>query len=716
MYTNGGAEKTWRLLENAIHEINNDNSSGLSFEELHRNAYNMVVNKYGDRLYSGLEKTSREHLVLVVEKIEALHGESMLKCLRNEYERHKKSFGIIREIFMHLDRVNAKNRSKRSVYELSMDLWRECVVRREAINSGMIHTLLQMIENERDGDLTDTTLVKDIVFMLVNLGAPVYIRDFETPFLEATETYYEKEAALCIEKLNCPEYLCHSERRLKEESDRATAYLHISTAPKLSKAVEGKLVACHSQTLITSESGAINILENNDYDNLLRMYKLFIRVGCQDVLRKAIAGHVNQLGTNIVQDSQKSNDANSFVRSLLEIRGKYDTVLQQGLNGDRSFANAINQSFESFVNRNPRSPEYISLFMDEKLRKGSKGLTEEEAESALDKSITIFRYLSEKDVFEKYYKQHLAKRLLNGKSSSDDAERMLLGKLKVECGYQFTSKLESMFNDIRTSRETMSQFKAWLEDHQIGLGVDLSVQVLTTGAWPSGSTSKQTFNLPRELQTCCEEFNTFYDTAHSGRKLTWQAGMGTAEIRATFGKRKHEISCSTQQLVVLMLLNDNESMKYQEILEASGIPDAELKRVMQSMTLVKGKNILKKETNSDKDILPEDVFSVNDNFTSKLYKVKIGTNTAAKETEFERTETREKVEEDRKPQIEAAIVRLMKARKVLKHNDIITEVTRQLSSRFNPSPAIIKKRIESLLDREYLERDIHDRTTYRYIA
>jgi len=107
---------------------------------------------------------------------------------------------------------------------------------------------------------------------------------------------------------------------------------------------------------------------------------------------------------------------------------------------------------------------------------------------------------------------------------------------------------------------------------------------------------------------------------------------------------------------------------------------------------------------------------VNESFTSKLYKVKIGTSTAVKENEFERIETREKVEEDRRPQIEAAIVRLMKSRKILQHNDIITEVTRQLSNRFNPSPVAIKRRIESLIEREYMERDANDRNLYRYIA
>ncbi len=81
----------------------------------------------------------------------------------------------------------------------------------------------------------------------------------------------------------------------------------------------------------------------------------------------------------------------------------------------------------------------------------------------LDKTITVFRFLGEKDVFERYYKGHLAKRLLLKRSVSDDAERGMLAKLKVECGYQFTQKLEGMFNDMKVSVDTMNEFKNYLQ-------------------------------------------------------------------------------------------------------------------------------------------------------------------------------------------------------------------------------------------------------------
>lgn len=59
-------------------------------------------------------------------------------------------------------------------------------------------------------------------------------------------------------------------------------------------------------------------------------------------------------------------------------------------------------------------------------------MTEQEIETVLDKSMVLFRFLQEKDVFERYYKQHLARRLLLNKSGSDDSEKNMISKLKVK--------------------------------------------------------------------------------------------------------------------------------------------------------------------------------------------------------------------------------------------------------------------------------------------
>ena len=91
----------------------------------------------------------------------------------------------------------------------------------------------------------------------------------------------------------------------------------------------------------------------------------------------------------------------------------------------------ISSDFEYFLNLNQKSPEYLSLFIDDKLKKGVKGMTEQDIELVLDKTMVLFRFLQEKDMFERYYKQHLAKRLLLNKSVSDDSEKNMISKLKV---------------------------------------------------------------------------------------------------------------------------------------------------------------------------------------------------------------------------------------------------------------------------------------------
>lgn len=82
----------------------------------------------------------------------------------------------------------------------------------------------------------------------------------------------------------------------------------------------------------------------------------------------------------------------------------------------------------------------------------------------LDKTITVFRFIADKDVFERYYKGHLAKRLLHSRSVSDDAERGMLTKLKMECGQQFTQKLENMFKDMKLSSDVMDAYRTHLSN------------------------------------------------------------------------------------------------------------------------------------------------------------------------------------------------------------------------------------------------------------
>ncbi|KAL5080229.1 hypothetical protein RYX36_008650 [Vicia faba] len=709
------AEKTWKILEHAIHEIYNHNASGLSFEELYRNAYNMVLHKFGDKLYSGLVTTMTSHLRQISQSIESAQGEVFLEVLNRKWIDHNESLQMIRDILMYMDRTYVPSKNKTHVHELGLNLWRDVVIHSSKTRARLLDTLLDLVLRERNGEVINRGLMRNLTNMLMDLGLSVYQKDFEKHFLEISATFYCREAQKFIESCDCGDYLRKAERRLNEEMERVSHYLDPRTESEITKVVEKEMIENHMQTLVRMEnSDLVNMLMDDKYEDLGRMYNLFRRVPSGlTTVKNVMTSFIRDTGKQLVMDPERLKDPVDFVQRLLDLKDKYDKVITMAFNNDKTFQNALNSAFEYFINLNARSPEFISLFVDDKLRRGLKGVGEEDVEIVLDKVMMLFRYLQEKDVFEKYYKQHLAKRLLSGKTISDEAERSLIVKLKTECGYQFTSKLEGMFTDMKTSYDMMQGF---LASHGAELGdcPTLSVQVLTTGSWPTQSSPQ--CNLPSEILGVCEKFRAYYLGAHSGRRLSWQANMGNADLKATFGNgRKHELNVSTYQMCVLMLFNNADRLTCKEIEQATAIPMSDLKRCLQSLALVKGKNVLRKEPMS-KDIAEDDAFFFNDKFTSKLFKVKIGTVVAQRETEPENIETRQRVEEDRKPQIEAAIVRVMKSRRILEHNNVIAEVTKQLQARFYPNPVVIKKRIESLIEREFLERDKVDRKMYRYLA
>ena len=78
--------------------------------------------------------------------------------------------------------------------------------------------------------------------------------------------------------------------------------------------------------------------------------------------------------------------------------------------------------------------------------------------------------------------------------------------------------------------------------------------------------------------------------------------------------------------------------------------------------------------------------------------------------------TQARVDEDRRLLTEACIVRVMKARKTLGHNELVIEVTKMLAPRFTPTPQSLKKRIERLIDSDYLKRTEGETSVYEYVA
>ncbi|KAJ1117587.1 hypothetical protein NDU88_005784 [Pleurodeles waltl] len=612
---------------------------------------------------------------------------------------------MIRSIFLFLDRTYVlQNSMLPSIWDMGLELFRSHVISDKMVQNKTIDGILLLIEQERSGETVDRSLLRSLLSMLSDLQ--VYKDCFEQRFLEETDRLYATEGQRLMQEREVPEYLHHVNKRLEEEGDRVMTYLDHSTQKPLIICVEKQLLGEHLAAIL--QKGLDNLLHENRIPDITLLYQLFSRVkGGHQILLQQWSEYIKNFGTTIVVNPEKDKD---MVQELLDFKDKVDLIIEVCFQKNEKFINSMKESFETFINKRPNKPaELIAKHVDSKLRAGNKESTDEELERILDKIMIIFRFIHGKDVFEAFYKKDLAKRLLVGKSASVDAEKSMLSKLKHECGAAFTSKLEGMFKDMELSKDVMVQFKQYMQNQSDPGGIELTVNILTMGYWPTYTAME--VHLTPEMVKLQEIFKTFYLGKHSGRKLQWQSNLGHAVLKAEFKEGKKEIQVSLFQTLVLLMYNEGEEFSFEEIKMATGVEDGELRRTLQSLACGKARVLVKYP--KSKDVEDEDKFVINNDFKHKLFRIKIN-QIQMKETVEEQVSTTERVFQDRQYQIDAAIVRIMKMRKTLLHNLLVSELFNQL--KFPVKPGDLKKRIESLIDRDYMERDKDNPNQYHYVA
>ena len=730
------ATATFSQLSTAIDEIYAKNASTLLFEEMYRYGYNLILHKYGEMLYTGVAGVVRRHLLETVETVAATPNDLLMAMISFAWSEHKVAMNMVADIMMYMDRTYVLQHKKDPVYKMSLKIFREVVIYHSGVRDRLRSILLENITNERNGLLIDRDLMKITLAMLVDLGVDslsVYEEEFEKHFLDVTRIFYRQESSEFLSQNTCPDYLWKAEQRLGEEARRVTHYLSSSSEPKLKHLMEAELINAHARTLVEMDSsGCVCLMRDDKMDDLKRMYALFSRIpSTLDILRDAMGKYIRQCGVAIVADQDTVKEPMTFVQQMLDLKAKFDRIIQESFRNEKKMQKKLKDAFEEFVNLDSRCASYLACYIDEQLKSGLRGATEDDAEQQLERVIVIFRFLADKDVFETFYRSHLAKRLLGGKSVSDEIEKSMIAKLKSECGQQFTSKMEGMFLDMNLSKEIMDSFKD--SRYFASSPVEVDIQTLTNSHW-SLKTSPP-IRLPALISQCCDQFNAFYLAKFkTGRRLTWLTNVGSADMKANFPAGRREFSVTTFQMCLLLLFNEQTTWTLTAIRQACNIPESDLKRHLLSLCTPKLK-ILKKASKG-KGITEDDSFTYNDEFTSKFKRIKVPLISAKEITDGDpgggKGEGDEDgmmaassssssglpptVEEDRRHLVEAAIVRVMKARKRFSHNDLVAEITKQLSYRFVPSPPFIKKRMESLIERDYLQRDKEDRRFYNYLA
>ncbi|CAG9460102.1 unnamed protein product [Pedinophyceae sp. YPF-701] len=754
-------EEGWKLIEETIQKIQRNlegdpNESPINTTQwslTYTRVYNLCTQKpphdYSDQLYLRYGQVFKEYIrdkVMPALEKDFESDEDFLNEMIGRWRNHTNMTRMMAKFFDYLDRYYIKRHQLDKLQIVPMKIFCEQVYGH--IKERARTAMLTRVALERDGEVIDKSAIRAMVDIFIQMGMDSmdhYENDFERELLNQTAAYYKLKAADWLETSSTPGYLEKAEEYLRQEEQRVDSYLHHSSKVKILGKVQAELLEANCLALLEKEGSGLTVLLRDDRQaDLQRMFRLFKRIGDKglDPMARVFKRHVETQGVNLVLQAsqaveQRQADAKGkaardaaaaveqgLVRSVIALHRQYHGYVSECFEGHQALRRAMKDAFEVFCNRKVDGATFAELmakYCDVVLRKGGgEKMSDAEIEEQLRNVVQLMDFVSDKDIFGEFYRKQLSNRLLQDKSTSDDLERVVLTRLKEECGHQFTSKMEGMLKDLQLAREKQQEFEDWRRTTGREGGVQLGVQVLTTGFWPNSDSAlgnsgqqREEMTLPRELAACVDTYKEFFTNSRQGahRKLEWRHGMGTATVKAHFGGRSYDLVVKTAQCVVLCLLGDaeGERLSYAQIKTGSGMADDDLERTLHSLACAKYKLLCK--TGHEKRIGRDDEFWVNDGFKDKMKRIRVPL--AVPE---DRKRAIKEVESDRKPAIQAAIVRTMKARKVYPHNELVVEVSSQLAKMFRPDMKAIKQAIEQLIEKAYLERDKDNNNLFRYVA
>ena len=426
------AEEVWRSLDKSIALIFDLQAARLSFEELYRKAYDLVIQKYGDLLYNGLKESIRRQCSEILSMLLSENSIGIFEKLISSWTAFKSAINMIKDILMYMDRNYVQSKNLMPAYDLGLSIFTNVVIQDPAISSKIRDWILLNIHNDRNYQMmsTDRHLMKNIISILAevsNRSKDIYINIFENPFLEESRIFYMNEAQIWIAADSCSEYLKKVEKRLKEEKARVEAYMDPRTENLILKILDECFIKTNCRTLVMMEnSGCARMMENDRYEDLKRMYLLFSRVPeCLKEISSCMSSCIEIEGTRIIATSEFRKNAMQLMNDLLRLREKYNNILNKSFERDSTMQTTMKLSFEKCINKNTKTALALTVYTDNLLKKGIKGMDENAIDTLFDQIILLFRYISEKDIFESYYKTYLGKRLLNLQSLSDDAESVV---------------------------------------------------------------------------------------------------------------------------------------------------------------------------------------------------------------------------------------------------------------------------------------------------
>jgi len=437
-----------------------------------------------------------------------------------------------------------------------------------------------------------------------------------------------------------------------------------------------------------------------------------------DIMKDMLQEYVKKQGIKELEKfvGNANKNAGSYVRSALKTFNHYKSLVDNKCLGNIQLHAAVQDACEDFINENTVTASYS----DETRWKSAKLLVHhldlllskepncslEISENDLNEAITFFKFLKNKDAFQKYYSYKLRDRLLKELSKSNDAEELVILMLKNEAGLDFVKNFDNFYKDATViSADLMKEF---IEKPQNELSFQFKAFTITQSAWPSLQATDETFVLPTELEKSIRFFGIFYNEKFKGRNLKWLYNHSRGEL----SMNKYTIRATAYQMAVLLCFNGKDKLKLTEISESTGL---EAETIVQACKPMITDKLLGSGEENLQNLGPDSSLQYNNEFQSNRFTINLIKDQTASFTQNETEHFDRSILKSRKFMIDAAMVRVMKAKQTMNQENLIVETIREVRKKFTPEIGMMKTRLQLLVDRKYLTVD-ETTKMYTYVA
>ncbi|XP_041463342.1 cullin-5-like isoform X2 [Lytechinus variegatus] len=655
-------------------------------------------------------------------------------------------------------KANQQNEDS-TVRKLMLESWSHYIFSK--VKHKLQESAMALVLAERNGEAFDKQLVIGVRESYVNLclnsedRLQIYKENFEKAYLDATESFYKAQAPNYLAENGVQNYMRYADSKLKEEESRAGRYLDTSKGSNsmslLTECCVECLVSVFKEEILRE---CAPMIKSNETSRLNLMLKLMDRVpeGINPMLRD-LEEHIIEAGLAdmVAAADVITTDSEKYVERLLELFHRFSNLVKEAFNDDPRFLTSRDKAYRHVVNDTKvfrlelptknkstiskgqpesRCPELLANYCDMLLRKTplSKRLTSEEIESKLRNVLLVLKYVQNKDVFMRYHKAHLTRRLiLDTSADSEKEENMVEWLREVGMPADYVNKLARMFQDIKVSEDLNQAFKELHRNNYGNVADNMNIKILNAGAW-SRSSERVPCSLPVELEDFIPEVEEFYRNKHNGRKLQWHHLMSNGIITMKNEVGMFDLEVTTFQMAVLYAWNQRplDKISLENLRLATELPDHELRRTLWSLVafakLKRQLVLMQPEAKSPKEFVDGTVFWVNQDFAvikngkpQKRGKINL-IGRLQLSTERSTEEDKEGIVQLRILRTQEAIVKIMKMRKKLSNAQLQTELVEILKNMFLPQKKMIKEEIEWLIDHKYMKRDDGDINTFIYLA